>query len=368
MDKITYLQFNGKDFTDFIMFVKSMNSRDKTKYSRVAVLSIEDGKLVCRANDDSNNIIEYCVELYESENQISEPIAASITDLTALVKSACDDKFTIRKCHGQYEFNVIGGGWMPFKTTEADLSKYSITGDETEIGTVNSIKLRNAITSVLGYTQEYTYARDKYIQFSKTQMVVTSRLSSVITSDTFVEMTLHRDDATMLRFLLKDNFDLSVSKVTGAITRMLFCGPKFKFSTIESGVDVSGINYNNDIKNYLIIDCDELYRLAIFSEEYSASKHIIGMSVKQGKLNISIKNVLAAKHVSSVQSTPVGDVEDTSEEAEVPSHNLLKALKLFQDKHSRCVNIYISDKMLNEQNSIMLFDDNTQAIINIYNR
>ena len=70
MDKITYLKFNGKDFTDFITFVKSMNSRDKTKYARVAVLNVENGKLVCRANDDSNNMIEYNVELYETDDMI----------------------------------------------------------------------------------------------------------------------------------------------------------------------------------------------------------------------------------------------------------------------------------------------------------
>ena len=177
MDKVTYLQFNGKDFTDFITFVKSMNSRDKTKYARVAVLNVEDGKLVCRANDDSNHKIEYSVELYETDDTIMESIAASITDLVALVKSAYSEKFTIRKCHGQFEFNVIGGGWMPFKTSDADITKYTISGEESEIGKINSAKLRNAISSVLGYTQEYTYARDKYIQFSKTQMAVTSRLS-----------------------------------------------------------------------------------------------------------------------------------------------------------------------------------------------
>jgi hypothetical protein len=368
MDKITYLQFNGKDFTDFITFVKSMNSRDKTKYARVAVLNVEDGKLVCRANDDSNNMIEYNVELYETDNMIMESIAASVTDLVALVKSSYSEKFTIRKCHGQFEFNVIGGGWMPFKTSDTDITKYTISGDESEIGKINSAKLRNAISSVLGYTQEYTYARDKYIQFSKTQMAVTSRLSSVVMRDDFVEMTLHRDDATMLRSLLKDNFDLAVSKLSGAVGRMLFTGPKFKFSTIETGIETSQVKYIDNINNYITVDGDELYKLVSFSEEYSASKHIVGMSVKDGKLNISIKNVLAAKHNSTVRSTAVGDVEDMSKEADVPSHNLLKALKLFQDKHSREINIYISDKMLSEQNNIIIFDNNTQAIINIYNR
>ena len=60
MDKVTYLQFNGKDFTDFITFVKSMNSRDKTKYARVAVLNVENGKLV---RLDNTNIKSYIGKL-----------------------------------------------------------------------------------------------------------------------------------------------------------------------------------------------------------------------------------------------------------------------------------------------------------------
>ena len=365
---ITLLQFNGKEFTDFITFVKSMNSRDKTKYSRVAVIHAEEDKLICRALDDTSNMIEYTVELYKSDNQINEYIAASVTDLLALIKSADNEKFTIRKIYNQYEFKVIGCGWMPFKTYDIDTSKYIISGNKSDIGNINSVKLRNAISSVLGYTQDYTYARDKYIQFSKNQMIVTSRLSSVVTSDEFVEMVLHRDDATMLRSLLKDNFDLNVSRISGAITKILFSGPKFKFLTTESGIEQSDIKYLDSLKDYVTVDCSELLKLAAFAEEYSASKKIIGMSIKNSQLNVSIKNVLAAKHSSTVQSTSSGSVKDTSGEAEVPSHNLLKVLKLFQDKRSREVNIYISDEMLNNQNSIILFDSNTQAIINIYNR
>ena len=183
-----------------------------------------------------------------------------------------------------------------------------------------------------------------------------------------VEMVLHRDDATMLRSLLKDNFDLNVSRISGAITKILFSGPKFKFLTTESGIEQSDIKYLDSLKDYVTVDCSELLKLAAFAEEYSASKKIIGMSIKNSQLNVSIKNVLAAKHSSTVQSTSSGSVKDTSGEAEVPSHNLLKVLKLFQDKRSREVNIYISDEMLNNQNSIILFDSNTQAIINIYNR
>lgn len=364
MDKATYLQFNGNDFTNFISFVKSMGSREKAKGSRSALIYPEGDKLICKAIDETI-AIEYSVEKYNVENEITEPIAASITDLAALIKSADSDKFTIRKLYNQYEFCMIGGGWMPFKTSDVDINKYNIDGVVTDVGTINSVKLRNAISSVLGYTQDYTYARDKYIQFSKSQMVVTSRLSKVITSDEFVEMTLHRDDATMLKSLLKDNFDLSVTKVTGAISRLLFTGPKFKFAVIESGIDTSNANYINDLNNYITVDCDDLYKLAMISEDYSASKHVIGMSIKDAKLNISIKNILAGKHVSTVTSRAVGNVEDTKKEAEVPSHNLLKTLKLFQDKHSREINIYISDAA---KDNIIVFDSNTQAIINISNR
>ena len=126
-----------------------MNSRDKTKYARVAILNVENGKLVCRANDDSNNMIEYNVELYETDDMIMESIAASITDLVALVKSAYNEKFTIRKCHGQFEFNVIGGGWMPFKTSEADIE------DKGEISFLE--KYENLLSQTTnGYVSNFT--------------------------------------------------------------------------------------------------------------------------------------------------------------------------------------------------------------------
>jgi hypothetical protein len=369
MDKIEYLSFNGKEFTDFINFVKLMNSRDKSKLSRLAVFNVEDGKLIGRAIDDTSNIIEYTIEKYNVDNdEIKEPIAATVTDLIALVKSAVDNNFVIRKFHNQFEFKVIGDGWIPFKTTDANLNSFTIDGDKTNIGKINSVKLRNAIVSVLGYTQEYTYARDKYIQFNKDQMSVTSRLSSVVTSDKFVDMVIHRDDAAMLKSLLKDNFELSIDKIKSAVEQLSFTGPKFRFTIMSADIESTNINYINNIENYIKIDCDELYKLAIFSEEYSASKHILGLLVKDGKLNVSVKNVLAAKHCSAVKSEIIGNVPDTVKEAEVSSHNILKALKLFQDKRSKNINIYINDKMLNEQNSIMLFDNNTQANINIYNR
>ena len=63
------IQFNGSDFTSFINFVKSMNSKDKSKYSRLVLLHVENDKLVCRAIDDNSNYIEYYVELFHTENE-----------------------------------------------------------------------------------------------------------------------------------------------------------------------------------------------------------------------------------------------------------------------------------------------------------
>lgn len=367
MDKLS-LCFNGDDFTNFVSFVKSMSTRDKAKGIRAVVLHVENNSLVCRAVDDTSDYIEYNVELYKTDNQIEEPFAVSVTDLAALVKCSSGDKFSIRKSYNQFEFNVIGNGWLPFKVVEADLSKYIVNGVESNIGAIESAKLRNAISSVLGYTQEYTYARDKYIQFTKSQMLVTSRLSSVVIKDSFVEMTLHRDCAAMLKTLLKDDFELKINKVESAVEMLSFIGPKFKFTVIASGIESPDVKYIDDINDYLSVDCNELYKLAIFSEEYPASKHIIGIKIKDKQCQVNVKNVLAAKHVSTIKSEGHGNVVDTFTEAEIPAHNLLKALKLFQDKRSRDVNIYITDEMLKSQNSVILFDDNTQAIINIYNR
>ena len=368
MDKLS-LCFNGDDFTNFISFVKTMNFRDKTRGSKAVLLHVENDSLVCRAIDDTSNYIEYNVELYKTDNTITDYVSASVNDLAALIKCSSDgDRFTIRKQFNQYEFNIIGNGWLPFKTLEVDLDKFDVSGNDSEIGSINSIKLKNAITSVLSYTQECTYNRDKYIQFSKTQMSVTSRSSSVVTKDEFIDMILHRDNAAMLRSLLKDNFDLSVHKIESSIQRISFIGPKFKLTFIQRDADVNSVEFIDNIKDYITIDCDELYKLVMFSEEYSASKHIIGMSVKNKSLQINVKNILAAKHTSTIKSTAVGDVLDTSSEAEVPAYNLLKALKLFQDKRSREVNIYITDELLSSKNSIVLFDDSTQSIINIYNR
>lgn len=364
MDENQTLQFNGTDFTNFISFVKSMGSRDKSKTSRLALLHIENDKLICRATDDTSSFIEYSVDLYNTNSSITDFLAIPISDLSALIKCSNNDIFTIRKQFNQYEFNVIGNGWLPFKTVEADPNKFTVSGSETKIGNISSNKLRNAISSVLGYTQDYTYTRDKYIQFSKTQMIVTSRLSSVVMKDDFIEMTLHRDDAAMIKSLLKDNFDLEVYKVESAVERIMFIGPKFKFTIVASGIDLANINYIGNINEFVTIDCDELYKLVLFAEEYSASKHIVGLSIKDGKLRANVKNVLAAKHISTIRSTSVGNVAD-SREAEVPAHNLLKALKLFQDKRSRNVNIYITDSLLDTQKSIILFDNNTQANINI---
>lgn len=368
MSEVLNLYFNGDDFTNFISFVKTMNAKDKSKYAKVIMLHVENKHLVCRAIDDTSNYFEYHVELYNDNNIIEEPIIVSISDVAALIKCANSNKFAIRKNFNQYEFNILGGGWLPFKTLEIETDKFAVKGDITDIGTINSVKLRNAISSVLGYTQEYTYTRDKFIQFTKDQMVVTSRRSVVITSDQFIDMTLHRDVAALLKTLLKENFDLNVSKVSSEKEMLMFTGPKFKYVIVASEIDSVDANYSNDIENYIKINCDELYKLCLFSEEYSASKHILGITVKNGELNVSVKNVLAAKHVSTIKSKAVGDVKDVLTEAEIPTHILLKALKLFQDKRSREVNIYITDEMLKDSNTIILFDDNTQAVIDIYSR
>lgn len=367
--EITSLCFNAEDFTNFISFVKSMNSKDKSKYSKLVLLHAEKDKLVCKAVDGSAKFIEYCVDLYDSDNPITESFAVSINDLAVLVKCSSEEKFTIRKCFNQYEFSIVGSGWHPFKTIEVEDSKFKVkVGSETFLGKINSCKLRNSIASVLGYTQEYTYARDKYIQFNKDKMVVTSRQSSVITKDEFPEMTIHRDEAALLKSLLKDNFDLTVNRINNGNELLSFIGPRFKFTVTASGIDSVDVKYIDGITDYITINGDELYKLVTLAEEYSASKKIIGMLIKDGCLKVSVKNTLAARNSSIVNSIKVGDVKDTKVEAEVPSHSLLKSLKLFQDKHSREINIYITDEMLSEQNCIMMFDNNTQAKINIYNR
>lgn len=369
LNSYKYLCFNGVDFTNFVLFVKSMNMKDKSKCAKNILLHVENDKLVCRAVDDSSNYIEYYVDLINDipYSVIDDYIVASIGDLATLIKCSNSNRFVIRKQHNNCEFNVIGNGWLPFKILDADKSRFTIEGDESDLGVVNSAKLRNAISAVLGYTQEYTHARDKYIQFSKSQMVVTSRLSSVVMFDDFIDMTLHRDDAAMLRSLLKDNFDLVVHKISSSVDRLVFIGPKFKLSTIAVGVEQFNTNYIADIKDYVTVDCDELYKIVTVAEEYSASKRIVGLSIKNGKLQTNVKNNLAARHVSVMESTTIGDVKDTTKEADVPAHNLLKTLKLFQDKHTKNINIYITDDLTNS-NYIIIFDNNTQSIINICNR
>ena len=346
------IAFNGTDFTNFISFVKAMSTKCKQKGSTNVQLHIEDGRLVCRAvSDDLSNAIEYYVDLYDNDNgnePILEPLVISITDLAALIKCAYSDKFIIRKYHNQYEF--------------------TIDGDYNDIGIVNSVKLRNAISSVLGYTQDFTYPRDRYLQFTDTSMTVTSRLSSVVIKDDFVNMVLHRDDAGLLKLLLKDNFDLCVKRIVSDVERLLFIGNKFKFIIAASDIQRNDASYLDDINDYIKVNCDELYKLVSLSEEYPASKHVIGITVKHGELSIGIKNVLSSRHRSTVSSTMIGNIPDMKLEAEISTHNLLKALKLFQDKHSRDININLSDEMLTGQNCIIFFDSNTQAIVNIYNR
>lgn len=354
--------FNSADFTNFITFVKSMNNKDKSKYSKVVLLHVENSILVCRAIDDVGNYIEYYVDLYSTTDIISEFIAVSINDIATLIKSSSGDKITIRKCFNQYELSLIGDGWLPFNTSDIDLDKFKLSGNETTIGNVNSVKLRDAINSVLGYTQEYTYVRDKYIVFNKNQMLVTSRSSSVITSGKFVDMILLRDDAARIKLLLKDNYDLTISKVEDVVEKLSFTGPKFKFVIRASGIDVADVKYIDNIDGYVTVNSDELFKLVSTAEEYSASKHTVGLIIKNGKLMVSIKNTLAANHISTIDSKQIGSVEDTKE-AIISNRNLLKTLKLFQDKHSREISVYFNNDMLDNQNCIILFDNNTQAII-----
>lgn len=366
------IAFNGTDFTNFISFVKAMSTKCKQKGSTNVQLHIEDGRLVCRAvSDDLSNGIEYYVDLYDNDNgdePILEPLVISITDLAALIKCAYSDKFIIRKCHNQYEFNIIGNGWLSLNVVENNGNKFTIDGDYTDIGIINSVKLRNAISSVLGYTQDFTYPRDRYLQFTDTSMTVTSRLSSVVIKDDFVNMVLHRDDAWLLKLLLKDNFDLCVKRIVSDVERLLFIGNKFKFIIAASDIQRNDVSYLDDINDYIKVNCDELYKLVSLSEEYPASKQVVGITIKHGELSICIKNVLSSRHRSTVSSTMIGNIPDMKLEAEVLAHNLLKALKLFQNKHSLDININLSDEMLTSQNCIIFFDSNTQAIVNIYNR
>lgn len=364
------IAFNGTDFTNFISFVKAMSTKCKQKGSTNVQLHIEDGRLVCRAvSDDLSNGIEYYVDLYDNGDEpILEPLVISITDLAALIKCAYSDKFIIRKYHNQYEFNIIGNGWLSLNVVENNGNKFTIDGDYNDIGIINSVKLRNAISSVLGYTQDFTYPRDRYLQFTDTSMTVTSRLSSVVIKDDFVNMVLHRDDAWLLKLLLKDNFDLCVKRIVSDVERLLFIGNKFKFIIAASDIQRNDVSYLDDINDYIKVNCDELYKLVSLSEEYPASKHVVGITVKHGELSIGIKNVLSSRHRSTVSSTMIGNIPDMKLEAEVSAPNLLKALKLFQDKHSRDININLSDEMLTSQNCIIFFDSNTQAIVNIYNR
>lgn len=366
MDKV-FFSFNGNDFSNFVSFVKSMSSRDKLKGGNAALLSVCDDCLMCKAIDDNSNSIEYKVELYEHSDGVIEPVAISINDLSALIKCVSGDKFSIRKQFGQYEFNIIGNGWLPFKTIDVDIDKFTNKDNEIEIGKINSIKLRNAISSVLGYTQEYTYARDRYLKFTNNQMSVTSRLSSVVTKDNFIDIVLHRDDAALLKSLIKDDFDLIIYKIESSVEKLMFEGPNFKLTFIAVDIDTNDVSYIDNINGYVTVSCDDLYKIAVFSEEYSASKHVIGISIKDNKLNLNIKNILASKQNAAITSSYSGNVSDTKE-VDVPTHNLLKAIKLFQDKRSRSINIYFTNDLLSNQNCIILFDDNTQARINIYNR
>lgn len=369
-EAVPTLCFNGQDFSNFISFVKSMNVKEKSKYAKIALLHVENGRLVCRAIDDPTTAIEYCIDLFYSEKIITEPIAVSITDFATLVKCpSANDKFTIRKQLGQYEFNIVGDGWLPFKTVDVEVDKFIINDNCTEIGTVNSVKFRNAISCVIGYTQDGTYARDKYLRFTDDKMVVTSRRSSITITDRFANVTIHRDEAIMLKGLIKDNFNLSISSIdVGGVEHTVFSGPKFKMSVVSADVPNDQVDYVEDINDYVTVDCDELFKLVTCAEEYAMASHVVGLLIKDGVLKVHIKNHLAANNVSTVRSNSVGQVKNTTNEADVNASHLLKTLKLFQDKKSKDINVYITDELLSKRNSIVIFDGNAQAIVNIYSK
>lgn len=366
---IQTLSFNASEFSTAISFAKLMTSKGSSKNQRSIILHVEDNKLVCRSHDDTGSCsIEYYVSLCEDENNISNYIAASINDLSALTKYSNDDKLTIKKCLNQYEISVIGGGWLPFNVSDFSYSKTNDECDKVSIGEINSVYLKNVISCMLNYTQEYTYSRDKYIKFTDSECMATSRKSGVIISGKFINITLHRDVAALLKFLLKENENIKVVKYTpdDGIERTEFIGEKFKFTTISSDVQDVKINVKNS-DEYVVVNCSELLKLATFSEEYSASKHLLGFSIKNKKLNVSVKNNITARHTSVLNSTVVGNT-DSCKEIEVPSHGLIKALKVFQDKHVENINIYINEGSLCKNDEMVIFEGNTKTIINIYNR
>lgn len=369
MDKLLSLRFNGDDFLNFVSFVKVMMSRSREN-SKLVLMHVEDKSLVCRAISDTSCYIEYKVELYNAEDDdiYTEPFAVSISDLAALIKCPnSEESFAIRHRFGQFEFNVIGDGWLPFSILEVDESKFKIDGFESSLGKVNSLTLKNVISYMSNYASEKGYLTDKYLKFQNDRVVATSRLSSVVTVGEFTEMVLHRDSAALLKLLLRDSFDLSVNKLEGAVERLAFIGPKFKLIIVAADVKQVNVKYNEDITDYLTVSCEELYKMASFAEEYSKSKKQIEISVENGRLRVSVANNIS-RHSSKINSTMTGHVNDTTVKATIASSNIMKAIKLFQDKHITEVNIYITDQMLSSQNSILLFDGNTQAKVSQYNQ
>jgi hypothetical protein len=84
-------------------------------------------------------------------------------------------------------------------------------------------------------------------------------------------------------------------------------------------VDSANNKYRTDLTDYIKVSCDDLYKICVFAEEYSSSKHILDLSIKDGLFRVSVKNVLAAKHVSTLQTKRVGNIQDTSQSVEVAS-------------------------------------------------
>ena len=360
------LYFSGIDFANFISFVKS-TFQTKSTNAKIAILHVEGEDLVCRAIDDMLNYIEYKVHLFALTNLIEEPVGVYIDDMAVLIKAASGSNFTIRKQSGQYEFSVVGDGWQPFKTAEVNLESIIPSGDISNLGEVNSLKLKNVINMVLNYTMDSVYSQDKYIRFSDTKMYATSRLSGVLAQGEFLNMVVHRNTLNMLKFLIRSEYALLVKTLNSDVDRLIFEGDCFKLVVIQSDVSAEQTDVL-DIKDFIAVNYSELSKLVALSQEYSASKHSTGLQVKNGMLEVTVNNILYQRHGSIIQSFVVGNLKDTTARVDISSNNLMKALKLFQDKKPKNINIYISDDLSDKQDCIVLFDDSTQAFVNISSR
>lgn len=360
------LYFSGTDFANFISFVKS-TFQTKSANAKIAVLHAEGEDLVCRAVDDMLNYIEYRVHLFALTNLIEEPVGVYIEDMAVLIKAASGSNFTIRKQGGQYEFSIVGDGWQPFKTAEVSLDAIIPRGDVSDLGGVSSLKLKNVINMILNYTMDSIYAKDKYIRFSDTKMYATSRLSGVLAQGEFLNMVVHRNTLNMLKSLIRSDYTIAVRTLNSDVDRLIFDGEGFRLVVTQSDVSAEQIDAL-DIKDFITVNYSELCKLVALSQEYSASKHSTGLQVKKGMLEVTVNSILFQRQSSVIQSFVIGNLKDTTARVDVSSNNLMKALKLFQDKKPKNINIYISDELSDKQDCIVLFDDSIQAFVNISSR